>query len=328
MKALYSAMNDQSLIDLSWLGPYRTPWILSDEALQLLGRLVSHVQPRVIVEFGSGVSTVCLDRACREAGQPCHIVSIDHDPEYQEDAKQLWTDLDASTVAFHLAPLVARAPCELFLPTYHLTKETLRACCGADLVLIDGPPDALGGREGVLYQVLDFVRPGALVLLDDADRPAEREALGRWQDNLGDAIRVEILEGFPKGLAAIIVVDPVCSDRLWNHRIGLTVKELADLCGKERKIALLDENQLGITTDHLVNLIDLSQDEGPPATNRAAIDRLKGCREAGADLLAITWPAFWWLTAYVSFRETLNECCPCMLQNARMKVYDLRGLSI
>ena len=37
-----------------------------------------------------------------------------------------------------------------------------------DLAIIDGPPEALGGRTGTLYQVMDYIRAGGIVLLDDA----------------------------------------------------------------------------------------------------------------------------------------------------------------
>jgi hypothetical protein len=50
------------------------------------------------------------------------------------------------------------------------------------LVLIDGPPSLLGGREGTLYLVMEFARPGTLVLLDDASRAQEQSALARWQN--------------------------------------------------------------------------------------------------------------------------------------------------
>ena len=51
-----------------------------------------------------------------------------------------------------------------------------------DLLVIDGPPWALNpfirGRAEVLF---DRIRPGGMVLLDDAARPGERVVAMRWK---------------------------------------------------------------------------------------------------------------------------------------------------
>lgn len=50
-----------------------------------------------------------------------------------------------------------------------------------DLLVIDGPPWTLGplgrGRAEVLFEA---IRPGGMILLDDAARPGERVVAARW----------------------------------------------------------------------------------------------------------------------------------------------------
>jgi len=49
------------------------------------------------------------------------------------------------------------------------------------LVICDGPPgDTPGGRRGLLPVMNARLRPGSIVLLDDAQRSGEIEAIRRW----------------------------------------------------------------------------------------------------------------------------------------------------
>ena len=51
------------------------------------------------------------------------------------------------------------------------------------MLLVDGPVGALGpqARYPALPLLRERLLPGAVVLLDDADRPEEQEVLARWQ---------------------------------------------------------------------------------------------------------------------------------------------------
>ena len=50
------------------------------DLLRLLPALVATLQPRHVLEFGSGVSTAVLARAATELGD-CAVTSVDHDPQ-------------------------------------------------------------------------------------------------------------------------------------------------------------------------------------------------------------------------------------------------------
>jgi predicted O-methyltransferase YrrM len=198
-------------VDLSWIQPppRNDWWTLAPDALRLLVSLVTHVRPRHILEFGSGLSTRVLAWACAESQPSCRITSIDHDPEYSQIAqKELAACPLNCHVKFQIAPLVARTYRGKLLPTYHLRRRQFASQRPVDLVLIDGPVWPLGGREGTLYQILELTHPGTIVLLDDAGRKEEAGVLANWQAVLGDAIEVRLLPDFIKGLAAIIVREP------------------------------------------------------------------------------------------------------------------------
>jgi len=54
------------------------------------------------------------------------------------------------------------------------------------LVVCDGPPEYVpGGRFGLLPEMKPYLKPGCVILLDDAMRAGEQQALARWCSELG-----------------------------------------------------------------------------------------------------------------------------------------------
>ena len=196
-------------VDISWIGRPLSEdgWELAPDVLRLLSSLVSIVRPRHVVEFGSGLSTVVLARAASQLSG-CKVSSIDHDPTFARATAAMLDPEDAAVVSLQCAPLVARVQAGRLHPTYLVDRDRLGSKRAADVILIDGPPAALGGRLGMLYQALDYAQSGSIVLLDDADRDGEREALAEWQRVLEDAIQVYEPAGFGHGLAAVVLAAP------------------------------------------------------------------------------------------------------------------------
>jgi predicted O-methyltransferase YrrM len=220
---LEAAVLDAGQTDLSWIQPPPPDkgWTLALDALRFINTVVRYFKPRHILEFGSGLSTQVLARAAAGLAHECGISSVDHDPDFAAAAalRCFGQTGKMCRVAFQIAPLVAREYGGKFVPAYLMKPERFVSQMPVDLVLIDGPPAVLGGREGTLYQAMDYVKPGTLVLLDDSARREERAALANWQGMLGSAIEVIELPGFTKGMAAIIVHGPVRSTDLFTHRL-------------------------------------------------------------------------------------------------------------
>ena len=184
-------------------------WSLAPEAIELLERLVGEVQPRHILEFGSGTSTAALAAACASLPHSVVITSIDHDPHFARVAAEgLGQVAGPVTVKFVLAPLVLRVVGGKLLPVYLPEPIGEAAKSPADLVLVDGPPAALGGREGTLHQALERSREGTVIVVDDAARASEREAIANWRAAVGDAIEIREPDGFSRGVAVAMVRAP------------------------------------------------------------------------------------------------------------------------
>ncbi len=188
-------------------------WSLGTHGLRLLEALVAAARPRVVVEFGSGASTAALARACAALDPPAGLVALENDPEFMRRTAAI---LEEAGVADHAllvaAPVVARRRNGRYVPVYHLGANDRPWSDPADLVVLDGPPLPLGGREGALDQALHAARPGAIVVLDDARRDSEQSLLARALRRHEASIEAINVLGFPKGLAVIMVTGRISSE--------------------------------------------------------------------------------------------------------------------
>jgi hypothetical protein len=319
-------------VNLSWLQTAATGgWALDLGVLRFLAALVRRMAPRHVMEFGSGVSSVLFKRVMAEVRGRSALSSIDHDPVYGRVAADRChaEPVDRVRIRFQIAPLVVRDFGAGDVPCYHLRTDRLASRKPADLVLIDGPPDVLGGREGVLYQAMERVRTGTLVLLDDAGRPGERRCLALWRDNLGDAIETRELPGFPKGLAAVLVRRPVPASDFWEHRGRLSAQEIEGAVSPSAPLLLLDDNRWGrgLLPRHTVRFAVEQEGEygGPPENGAAAVAALRNLSAAGVTHVAILWPAFWYLDVYPELREALAARGRRLVENARLQLFALHG---
>jgi hypothetical protein len=209
---LEAAVDSAAAVDLSWVQPAPADhaWTLAPDALRLLTALVALAKPPHVLEFGAGLSTLVLARACRRYEPSGRLTSIENDPMI---AKQTRRELEhaqrGSDVDVIHASLVLRHRLGRLLPSYAFDADRVRSRGDAGVVLVDGPPEKLGGREGAVYQALECSGANTIVLLDDADRAQESEILARLRDELREHVDVVVLDGFVRGLAAIVVRKPV-----------------------------------------------------------------------------------------------------------------------
>jgi len=136
---------------------------------------------RTIVEFGAGRSSVRLAHEFPEA----EIDSVEHDQVYYEKTSRLLGRYGLSSrVQLHLRPLTWQRHAGALYFSY----EPGRFPADIDAVIIDGPPCwTRRGREACLYQVLDQLRVGGCVYLDDLSRSGEQKIVRNWQEAVGQA---------------------------------------------------------------------------------------------------------------------------------------------
>lgn len=146
---------------------------------------------RTIVECGSGISTIYVARLLRE--RDGHVHALEHDAGWASAVEGMLEAEGLSHVASVLhAPLephpLALDGNDWYAPS---VAEGLLSL-SPDLLLVDGPH---GGAQRRLarYPALPFFRPvlgeSSTVVLDDIQRPGERELLGRWEEETGIGFR-------------------------------------------------------------------------------------------------------------------------------------------
>lgn len=158
-------------------------WSLSDRALAAVLAALARGR-RVVVECGSGRSTVVIARLLRERGGGS-VHSLEHDPAWAQLTRMRLAAEGLAAIATMIeAPLgphrLAPAGCRWYAP-WALGELPRRI----DLLLVDGPPAGEEPIERSRYPALpalaDRLAPGAVVILDDIARPGERWVLGRWE---------------------------------------------------------------------------------------------------------------------------------------------------
>ncbi len=331
--ALTRALEIAPAVDL---GPFESAiddsrWTLDRSVLRLLWALVHEICPRHVMEFGSGLSTRVLANAAKAAGAETSISSVDHDPEFGAEAARRFEEQGGGgRVALQIAPLVVRAYGGELVPAYDIDKARLACSDPVDLGLIDGPPEPLGGRAGTLYQIMQYARPGTLVLLDDADRPGEQAALNQWQDALGAAIEVLRPSGFPKGLATILIHQPIAQDELWDRRQQLAIADIKDWVPANEPVVLIDQwqwdrSRLGSHSTQEV----VGEDGcplGAPADELESLSWLTAVKNQNARFIVFGWPAFWWQRTYPTLWQKLLREANCVLCNQRVVIFDLQSV--
>ena len=160
--------------------PVSRGWAASPDFLARVRERVLRQRPRVAVECGSGISTIVTALTLREVGGG-HVYSLEHSPEH---ARATRAELEKHGVGAYAT--IVDAPLETHTIdgqawTWYATRDLPNA--PIDLLVIDGPPKRTGklARWPVAPLLFDRLAPGAIVLLDDAARPDEQEAVRRWR---------------------------------------------------------------------------------------------------------------------------------------------------
>jgi predicted O-methyltransferase YrrM len=196
----------EAMVDLRALISARAPlpalrgWALSPDALRLVMREVFARQPQLIVECGSGSSSVWLGYAVQRLGTG-RVVALEHDERFLSLTRDLLRahGLDDLVEVRHapLAPWDGGAGAQ---PWYDL-----RAVADLDkigLLLVDGPPGTIDAA--VRYPALPVLLPrcadDVVIVLDDTVRAGESAVSDRWLAEHPELRRT--VHDFEKGLHA------------------------------------------------------------------------------------------------------------------------------
>ena len=162
-------------------------WAASPDLLMVLVDLVITERPSLVVECGSGASTLWIALALRRFEIDGRIVSLEHDPVFGGKTR----DLLARHQVLDLVE-IRDAPLESFNVdgdnySWYAARawEDLKEI---DLLFVDGPPAATGHRARYpgLPLLSESLSPVATIVLDDLIVPDMQEVLRLWLDAYPD----------------------------------------------------------------------------------------------------------------------------------------------
>ena len=188
----------QPLIELARVLPTRLPlpamrgFAIAPDFALALAELVARERPRLVVETGSGVSTLVIAYALEQLGAGGRVVALEHDPAYAA-ATRAWIDAHglAGVASVREAPL---EPVEIAGERHRwYARGALDDLPEIDLVVDDGPPRHVGPM--LRYASLPMFAPrlgraGLFVL--DVIGEEERAVLARWRRELPELAHVHV----------------------------------------------------------------------------------------------------------------------------------------
>lgn len=204
------------LESLSWLQrrliikgqlPPLRGWATSPDVLLRLHTHIMATRPEVVVEFGSGASTLVIADALRQNGTG-KLFSFDHSDYYggqtlatlKAEQLQAWVDFRIGDLepwkGKHLNPEDAEKPSRWY------PASLLTGIDQVDLLWVDGPPGGtcLFSRYPALPALADKLSQNAEVWMDDTIRQEEKDICERWAKDHGFKLEYYPLE---KGLGRL-----------------------------------------------------------------------------------------------------------------------------
>lgn len=154
------------------------PWPISQDTARFLARLVVDMKCRNILEFGAGYSSMMFANALSMIGGG-QLTSVESDPDWCMDKWREVQKIKGVDSQLIVSKPNFKMTRKGFYHSYESASRVIAERGPYDLVLIDGP-QTFYGRDGSLHLAYDYLKPNALIVLDDAQRRGEQWTIQRW----------------------------------------------------------------------------------------------------------------------------------------------------
>lgn len=190
----------EALLDLRGILRPRAPlpafrdWAASPDVLHWLVERVLSQRPALVVECGSGASSLVLGYAMQKVGSG-KVIALEHDAGYAETSMRRVAEhgLD-DVVEIRHAPLTPwrKDDTDPESPWYCL--DAVKDLDEVGVVFVDGPPGKLGPlvRYPAFPVLLPHCADDVVFVLDDTVRAAEVEVSDRWLAEYPEFSRIEL----------------------------------------------------------------------------------------------------------------------------------------
>lgn len=165
-----------ALISLKSPLPEMGNWAAAADFMKIIGTFILEQEPKVIVECGSGTSSIIMAYFL-EKNEQGHLYALESEGQYAIQTRQKIEQHQLENYATILeAPLQS-----LMLGEQHkwyASKQT-QNLPPIDLLVIDGPR---GNRYPALPVLFDHLSENAVIIVDDCKREKDTKVITRWLD--------------------------------------------------------------------------------------------------------------------------------------------------
>ena len=177
----------ESLVQVVNLLPLNAPlppmrvWAISPDFAALIIGLVREIRPAMVLELGSGVSTLVAAYSLKVMGNG-KVISLDHDENFArmtEDNLRIHGLTNASVICSPLRDVAIGDQTHQWYDTSPLEGLEL-----IGMLIVDGPPAHTKENATARYPALpilwELLRDDAVIIMDDAIRLGEQQVVESW----------------------------------------------------------------------------------------------------------------------------------------------------
>jgi hypothetical protein len=162
--------------------PLMRGWAISPDFANIIVDQIKQYKPKVIVDLGSGMSTLISGYLLKEQGYG-KVFAFDHDEKFVQTTRQMIIKhgVDDAVEIIH-APIKEIILNNKTFLYYDIDKfANLK---NIDILIVDGPPERIQkfARYPALPALFNKLSSRAIILVDDAVGVDIREAVKKWQD--------------------------------------------------------------------------------------------------------------------------------------------------
>lgn len=175
LQRIYQAINPTRPL------PSMRGWAISpDIGWVYISNIFNH-KPKTIFECGSGSSTILAAYSLKALGQG-KVYALEHEKEFAQKTSDAIRDHGLDNFAEVIfAPLIKQKYGDQEYLWYD--KQKLPQVDKIDMLFVDGPPGHIQklSRYPVLLALIKKIEKNCIILMDDTDRPDEKEIIKRWK---------------------------------------------------------------------------------------------------------------------------------------------------
>ncbi len=161
-----------------------TGWAASAGLIKKVMEILFKHKPVNAFEIGSGLSTLIIGHCLKKLGQG-KLIALEHEKKYLEQSQSMVNVHGLNDfVEIVYAPIKTYTIKGKKWLWYEDTVLKSLPEKSIDFLLIDGPPESLQplSRYPAIPILLKYLKKDAIAVLDDANRPGEKEIMKIWQN--------------------------------------------------------------------------------------------------------------------------------------------------